>query len=104
MKSQLTERTFILVNAFVGGWDENVPHRFRCLNSWTLVNDGTVWEGSGGVALLEEVCQWGRAIRFDGLMTFPVSSQLLVLTIPSAFAAMSPCSHKLLSLWNRKPK
>jgi hypothetical protein len=34
---------------------ENVPHRLRCLNTWSPVG-GTVWIGLGGVALLEEVC------------------------------------------------
>jgi hypothetical protein len=25
---------------------------------------GTVWEGLGGVAFLEEVCHWAWAVRF----------------------------------------
>ena len=37
------------------GLSENGLHRFICLNAWTLAN-GTVGEGLGGVALLEEVC------------------------------------------------
>ena len=38
-----------------GGLNENGPCRFIYLNAWFPV-DGTVWEGLGGVALLEEVC------------------------------------------------
>jgi hypothetical protein len=34
--------------------DENGPHRFIYLNVWSEVGR-SVWEGSGGVALLEEV-------------------------------------------------
>lgn len=40
----------------------NVPHRLRYSNTWSLVG-GTLWGGVGGVALLEEVQHWGRALR-----------------------------------------
>jgi hypothetical protein len=33
---------------------------------------GTVWEGRGGVVLLEEVCHCGRAFRFQRLVPFSV--------------------------------
>ena len=36
------------------GLNEYGPNRLVCLNAWSLVG-GTVWEGLGGVALLEEV-------------------------------------------------
>ena len=40
------------------GLNENVLHRLICLNIWSLVG-GTIWEGLGGVALLQEVYhQW----------------------------------------------
>jgi len=29
------------------------------LNSWSPVGE-TLWEGLGGVALLEELCHWGQ--------------------------------------------
>lgn len=38
------------------GLSENGPLRFIHLSIWSLVDEGTVWEGLGGVALLEEVC------------------------------------------------
>jgi hypothetical protein len=38
-----------------GGLNENSLHRFMNLNIWFL-DGGTVWEGLGGMALLEEVC------------------------------------------------
>ena len=41
-----------------GGLTENGP--VACLVSV----GGTVWEGLGGVALLEEVCHWGLPLRF----------------------------------------
>lgn len=33
-----------------------IPHKLRYLNTWSSVS-GTVWEGLGGVDLLEEVSQ-----------------------------------------------
>ena len=39
------------------GLNENGPHRLIYLNAWLRVGR-TVWEGIGGVALLEEVCHW----------------------------------------------
>ena len=44
------------------------------LNARSTVG-GTVWEGLGGVALLEEVCHWGQALRFQD------SSQTLSLLL-----------------------
>lgn len=35
---------------------------------------GTVWEGLGAVALLEEVCCWERALRFQKPTPLPDSS------------------------------
>jgi hypothetical protein len=40
------------------GLDENGPHRPMYLNAWLPVS-GTVWEGLGGMALLEEVYHFG---------------------------------------------
>lgn len=38
--------------------NENDSLGFRCLNPWSLFS-GTVWEGLGGVTLLDKVCHWG---------------------------------------------
>jgi hypothetical protein len=38
-----------------GGFDETGPARLICVKAWSIVG-GTVWEGLGAVALLEEVC------------------------------------------------
>jgi hypothetical protein len=48
-----------------------INHRLIYLNVCSTV-DGTVWEGLGGVALLEEVCLWGWALRFQRPMPFSV--------------------------------
>jgi len=48
------------------------------LNTQALAG-GTVWEGFGGVALLEEVCHWEWALRFQRSMPFPVSALCLLL-------------------------
>lgn len=42
-----------------GALNENAPHRLMCLNTWYPVSR-TVWEGLGGVALLKEMCHWGK--------------------------------------------
>jgi hypothetical protein len=47
---------------WVGGLNENGPHRLMHLNALSIVGE-TVWEGLEGVALLE-VCHWGWALRF----------------------------------------
>ena len=48
------------------------------LNAW-FPADGTVWEGLGGMALLEEVCHCGGgALRFQKLMAFPAGSLCLM--------------------------
>jgi hypothetical protein len=38
-----------------GGFNENGSHRLICLKAGSP-GSGTVWEGLGGVASLEEVC------------------------------------------------
>lgn len=43
--------------ALCGGVNENGP-RGSCLHTWLLAG-GTIWEGVGGVVLLEEMCYWG---------------------------------------------
>lgn len=46
----------------VGVLDKNGLHRPRYLNA-EASGRGTISEGSGGVALLEKVCHWGRLLR-----------------------------------------
>lgn len=48
---------------------KNDPHRFICLNAWSLVR-GTVWEELGGRALLEE----GKDFEIQKPTPSPVSS------------------------------
>ena len=61
-------------NAY-GGLNESVSHRFRCLNTWSPVV-GAIYKGPGDVALLEEVCHWRQALRFQKLKPGPVSLSL----------------------------
>jgi hypothetical protein len=46
-----------------GSLNENGPMD-SCVEIWPPY-DGTVWEGLGGVALLEKACQWRWALRFQ---------------------------------------
>jgi hypothetical protein len=43
---------------FCDALNEKCPLRRKYLHVWSSVG-GTVWEGLGGVALLEEVRHWG---------------------------------------------
>lgn len=45
-------------------------HSLRHLNYWSGVGD-TVWEGFGGVVVLEEVCHWGLALQLQSLLPSP---------------------------------
>lgn len=55
----------------------NSPHRLICLNVWSLVA-GIVWEGVGGVVLLEEECHWG-VIEISNIQ--PLSTHLSLLPV-----------------------
>lgn len=44
---------------------ENGPHRLTCLNACLVPIGGTVLEGLAGVVVLEELCHWGWALRFQ---------------------------------------
>jgi hypothetical protein len=50
-------RTFFLIVG-CGGLNENDPE--LSLFEYLAPVSGTVWEGLGKVALLEELCHWGR--------------------------------------------
>jgi hypothetical protein len=45
---------------------------------WSPVG-GTIWEELGDVALLEEMCHWGQALRVQCLTLFPVRILCLLL-------------------------
>jgi hypothetical protein len=50
------------------------PHRLICLSSWSLAGR-TIWEGLGGVALLEEIClleecPWEQVLKFQKVSLF----------------------------------
>lgn len=47
-----------------GRLNENGPHRFMYLNGWPSIG-GTVYKGSGDMALLKGVCHRERALRFQ---------------------------------------
>ena len=51
---------YINTHADYGGLNVNDPHRLICLNAWSSVG-GTVQEGLGDKALLEEVCHWAAS-------------------------------------------
>lgn len=61
-----------------GDLKDNGFYKLIYLNAWFLVS-GTVWEGFGGVALLEEGCHRRWALRFQILTSFSVSSLCSVL-------------------------
>lgn len=52
------------------GLNENSFHKVIYLNTWSTVG-GSVWEGLGGVTMLEKVCWGGGALRFQKLTPFP---------------------------------
>ena len=54
------------------------PLWLLCLNTWSPVGE-TVREGLGGVALLEEVCHWGRALKLQRPLSFPANLLCLVV-------------------------
>jgi hypothetical protein len=59
-----------------GGVDREWPHRLIDLNSRSLV-DETLCERLGVVVLLEEMCLWGWALRFQKSTPFLIRSSYL---------------------------
>lgn len=49
----------------------SVPHRLEYLTIWFQVG-GVVWSGLGGVALVEEVCHGGQALRLCSPTLLPI--------------------------------
>ena len=72
----------------------NGPHRLVCLNVWSSV-DGTVWEGLGGVALLEEACLQRWVLRLEKSTLFQLAFSLCLLVVVSMImlsaTAVLPC-------------
>ena len=81
---------------------ENVPFGLIDLKAWSPVG-GTAWEGLGGIAVLEDVCHWVWALRFQKpkpflfkslsawwLLPQDVNSQLLLQCSACLCAAMVP--------------
>lgn len=60
-----------------GGLTRNGPHRLINLNIWSLVGE-TVWEGFG---VLETVCHWGVALRFQKALGIPPPSVYLSFAV-----------------------
>ncbi|EDL00606.1 mCG1042685, partial [Mus musculus] len=58
------------------------------------LGSGIIWEGSEGVALLEEICHWGWALRFQKSMP---GSHLFLCLLPTdkdaKLSATSPAQH-----------
>ena len=59
-----------------GALNENGPCGLIYLNTQSPVS-GTVWEGLGAVALLEEVSHWGWALKFTKTHIIPNAFSLL---------------------------
>lgn len=91
--------------------NENVPLRFKCLNTWSPVG-GTVWRGYGTIrkcSLLEEVLPGGRALSNYSPAPLPVCL-LPVCKQRCPELASSSCNLAVtfpplwITLWNHKPK
>ena len=61
--------------------------RLIYFHTWSLIG-GNVWEVLGGVALLERVSYWGRALRFQKSSPF-VSSEGLSLCLLDVIFSLS---------------
>lgn len=89
---------------YCGGLKRNGSH----LTIWSSVG-GTIWEGLGGVASLEEVCHLGQAWGFKRLLPFLLCLPLVSYLLIKMWAlSLSCCCTFALSSWtitpqNRKP-
>lgn len=88
----------------------NVSHRLEYLNTW-FPTGGAIWEGLCGLVLLEEVCDWWRALRASSLTPLPVFSASCLwlrmwILFPTVFniPAAAKLSHhdRFLLFWNCK--
>lgn len=76
----------------------NVPHRLGYLNTRFPLG-GAVWEVMGplrGAALLEEVDQWGRALRVSILGLLPVCSVCFLIVTKDVISQLpvpAACCH-----------
>jgi hypothetical protein len=79
------------------GLNESGPNRLRYLNTWSLVIR-TIWKELAGVALLEEVCQGGRALGFQdstllALYFILVDQDIGAQLLPAPASCLSACSY-----------
>ena len=74
-----------------GGFNENDPCSSVCLNIWSLVSR-TVWEGLGGMALLETVCPCGWALKFQETHNISSFSLSLMVMDQDVSSQLSHCS------------
>lgn len=84
-------------------WMRMAPDMFIYLNAWSPLT-GSVWEGLGGVARLEEVCQWECLWSFKS-PSHPIGSLCLVVVISKrnsnyCFNTMPAC-WPVLPPWSR---
>lgn len=107
----LAASTFAEPSPACGGSNDNVPHRLRCLNTWSPVDVCSL--GSlGGVALLKEVCHWEQALGFKCQAPFPLCSLPPAETVQDVSLHLSKpptlsgtfLSWGLLVLWSCKSK
>lgn len=90
-----------------GGLNVNhMSYVLKCVNTWSPVGGalGKFVEPSGGGALLEEVSQWGQALRFDNLTTW---HHFLFTLLPGSWCAvisqhLAPTT-MLSPLWGSDP-
>jgi hypothetical protein len=60
---------YLILERFCGGVNKNVSYQLTYLNAWCSVG-GSVWEGLGGMTLLEEVCHWGVSFEVSKVYAF----------------------------------
>jgi hypothetical protein len=65
------------------------------MNTWASV-DGTVWEGLGGVALLEGVCHWGMDFEVSKTPIIISVLPLWLLLVNQDMSSLSPATRPLL--------
>ena len=63
----------------------------------------TVWKGLGGVALLEEVCHWGWALRFPNPSSFQKPRPDQVLASLSLLPPPPPPVTPYILRWSQTP-
>jgi hypothetical protein len=101
MEWRSSARTSILMRHLSGSstlfletWCGGLKRRY--LSTWSTV-DRTVWEGLGGVALLEELYHWRWSLRFQKTMSIPVSSPCYLCVGWDVSSQLLPQHHDCLA-------